>query len=659
MERPARGQGVSGKLLWTPDSERVARAQITKFAERVADAGQAEADTYRKLWAWSVAEPDAFWSRIWDDFGVVGQRGEVACRPGYDIHSASFFPGARLNFAENLLQQPDDRMAIIFVGEDGRRSTMTRRQLADAAAGVAAGLRAAGVKPGDRVAGIVANMPETVAAMLGAVSVGAIWSSCSPDFGADGILDRFGQIEPVALFATTSYFYNGRIVDVREKIAEVVRQLPKLRAKVMWDYAISDAGLAGVDGAVKFEDFVAGGTDSVSRFEAMAFDDPLYVLFSSGTTGKPKCIVHRSGGVLLQHLKEHRLHCDIGPGDRVFYFTTCGWMMWNWLVSALGSGAALVLFDGNPMHPGPDRLARLVEDEGVTVFGVSAKYLDAISKAGVAPGGEINLDSLRCVLSTGSPLSADGFRYVYERWKENLHLGSISGGTDICGVFVGGNPAMPVYAGELQCPLLGLDVRIFNEDGRAVTGQPGELVCLNAHPTMPVGFWNDPDGEAYRKAYFEPWPKVWRHGDWVVETLHGGYVIEGRSDATLNPGGVRIGTSEIYRQVERLDEIIEALAIGQEWEGDVRVVLFVVLSEGIDLTADLEKRIRDTIRKGASPRHVPARILSVPDLPRTRSRKIAELAVRDIVHGRSVKNRTALANPEALQFFENRPELAE
>ena len=644
--------------LWTPSPEAIAQAQMTRFAERVAHAHGVETSAYRDLWRWSVGHPDAFWSEWWNACGILGERGEVACQPGADIRSASFFPGARLNFAENLLRDPDDRLAILFIGEDGCRRTMTRRELADAAAGVAAGLRAAGVGRGDRVGGIVANTPETVAAMLGTVSIGAVWSACSPDFGADGILDRFSQIEPAALFATTAYFYNGRVIDIRAKLAEVVGRLPGLRTTVVWDYAVSDTGGEGVPGAQEFGAFASRTPDAGGGFEPMGFDDPLYVLFSSGTTGKPKCILHRGGGVLLQHLKEQRLHCDIRPGDRVFYFTTCGWMMWNWLVSALASGAALVLFDGNPMHPDPGRLARLAGEEGLTVFGTSAKYLDAAAKAGVAPLREGNLESLRTVLSTGSPLSVAGFEYVYGSWKRDLHLGSISGGTDICGVFVGGNPVLPVHAGELQCPFLGLDIEVWDETGMPVTGTPGELVCRNAHPTMPIGFWNDPDGEAYRRAYFEPWPEVWRHGDWIVETSRGGYVIEGRSDATLNPGGVRIGTAEIYRQVETLDEVIEALAIGQEWEGDVRIVLFIRLAEGGLLDAGLDRRIRDRIRKGASPRHVPARIVAVTDLPRTRSGKIAEMAVRNVVHGREVKNRTALANPEALELFRDLDVLA-
>ncbi len=639
--------------LWVPSTDRVRKAQITEFAERVGVTGP-----YRELWEWSLANVGEFWSEVWDYCGVRGEKGGAAFRPGADIRSAEFFPEARLNFAENLLSGSDDRTAIIFIGEDGRRREMTRRELFELSTRIASGLRAAGVKKGDRVAGIVANMPESIAAMLGTASLGAVWSSCSPDFGADGILDRFGQIAPTALFASTSYFYSGRAIDTRARIAEVASKLEGLRCTVVWDYAIGGLGASGLQGAVTLDDFIGEHAPGGFCFERTGFAHPLYVLFSSGTTGKPKCILHSGGGVLLQHLKEHRLHCNIRQEDRVFYFTTCGWMMWNWLATALASRAAIVLFDGNPMHPEPDRLAALAESEKLTTFGTSAKYLDAASKAGISPIQTHDLSSVRSVFSTGSPLSPAGFSYVYKNWKQDVHLGSISGGTDICGVFVGANPTLPVYAGEIQCPYLGMDMRVFDDAGKPVVGSPGELICRNAHPSMPVGFWDDPDGSRYRRAYFEPWPEVWRHGDWIIETERGGYVIEGRSDATLNPGGVRIGTAEIYRQAERLPEVIECLVIGQNWEGDVRVVLFARLAGGVALDADLEKRIRTRIRKGASPRHVPARIIAVEDIPRTRSGKIVELAVREAVHGRPVRNLEALANPEALQLFRELPQLA-
>ncbi len=640
------------ECLWRPSEAAAREARISRFARRVGIEG-----SYRDLWRWSVEQPEAFWREMWDEGGVIGERGGQTLLTGDHPTRTRFFPQARLNFAENLLRSPDGSPAIVFVGEDGRREEVSRSDLCAQAAAIASALREAGVGPGDRVAAMVANTPQTAAAMLGAASIGAVWSSCSPDFGVSGVLDRFGQIEPKALFATTGYYYGGRTVDIRSRIAEVAAGLPSLRQTVVWDYAALEP--ADVPSARTLEEFTRGHQGAAPEYAALEFSHPLYVLFSSGTTGKPKCIVHSAGGILLQHLKEHLLHCGFGAGDRVFYFTTCGWMMWNWLVSALAVRSTIVLYDGNPMHPSPGRLPALARDERFDVFGTSAKYLDAAFKAGVRPLADGPLPSLRTVLSTGSPLSADGFRYVYRDWKEDLHLGSISGGTDICGVFVGANPAMPVHAGEIQCPYLGLDVRVYGQDGQPVVGEPGELVCQNAHPSMPLGFWGDDDGSRYRAAYFSPWPDIWRHGDWMVETERGSYSILGRSDATLNPGGVRIGTAEIYRQAEGMPEVVESLAIGQEWEGDVRVVLFVRLAEGVALDGDLQGRIRAAIREGASPRHVPARIVAVADIPRTRSGKIVELAVRDVVHGREVRNSGALANPEALELFRDLAELAD
>jgi acetoacetyl-CoA synthetase len=638
---------MSERPLWTPSPERAAATLMARFMART---GHRD---YAALHRWSVEERAAFWSLVWDFCGVKGAKGERILADGDRMPGAKWFPDARLNFAENLLQARGEADALVFWGEDRVRRRMTQRELHALVSRLAQALKAAGVAKGDRVAGYLPNLPESVAAALATASLGAIWSSCSPDFGVQGVLDRFGQIEPKVLFCTDGYLYAGKEHDCLAKAREVLAKLPSVRRCVTVPYL----GTGGREG-VTLEEFIAPFAPGEIAFEPVPFDHPLYILYSSGTTGAPKCIAHGHGGTLLQHLKEHRLHTDVKPGDRLFYFTTLGWMMWNWLVSGLASGATLLLYDGSPFVGRGRILFDFADAEGMTHFGTSAKFIDAIAKLGLKPRESHRLEALRTLLSTGSPLLPEGFDYVYENVKADLCLSSISGGTDIVSCFVLGNPMAPVWRGEIQCKGLGMAVEVFDERGRRVIGQKGELVCTKPFPSMPVGFWNDPDGKKYRAAYFEMYPNVWRHGDWCEETAHGGFIIYGRSDAVLNPGGVRIGTAEIYRQVETIDEVVESIVVGQEWEGDVRVVLFVKLKEGVQLDDALAARIRKRIRDNTTPRHVPAKILQVPDIPRTRSGKIVELAVRDVVHGRPVKNVEALANPEALEHFRNRPELA-
>jgi acetoacetyl-CoA synthetase len=639
---------VSGKPIWTPDPARAARTAMAQFMARAGGFPD-----YESLHRWSVEERAAFWSLLWDFCGVRGEKGARALLDGERMPGATWFPDAKLNFARNLLREPDDGDAIVFWGEDRVRRRTTRRQLHELVSRLQQALAAAGVGKGDRVAGYLPNLPESVAAMLATTSLGAIWSSCSPDFGVRGVLDRFGQIEPKVLFCADGYLYGGKQYDSQDKVREILAGLPTVRQCVVLDYLGAKA-TAGKPLA----DFIAPFAGKAVEFAQMAFNDPLYILYSSGTTGVPKCIVHGTGGTLLQHLKEHRLHSDVGPGDRVFYFTTLGWMMWNWLVSGLAAGATLLLYDGSPFVSRAKILFDLADAEGMTHFGTSAKFIDAIAKVGLAPARTHKLEKLRAMLSTGSPLLPEGFDYVYQKIKADLCLSSISGGTDIVSCFVLGNPAAPVWRGEIQCRGLGLAVEVFDDEGHSLVGEKGELVCTRPFPAMPLGFWNDPDGARYRAAYFEKYPDVWRHGDWCEITSHGGVIIYGRSDAVLNPGGVRIGTAEIYRQVESLEEVVESIVIGQDWQGDVRVVLFVKLREGQALDESLINRIKRKIRDNATPRHVPDVVLQVADIPRTKSGKIVELAVREVVHGRPVKNLEALANPEALENFRARAELA-
>ncbi len=613
-------------------------------------------DDYESLYQWSINEAEAFWPALCDFCDVRFEKpAEHVLARRHDIMNAGWFAGSELNFAANLLRDDGSDAAIVFYREDGKRRELSRDELRSRVAGMAAALTEAGLRAGDRVAACLPNCPEAIIGMLATASLGAIWSSCSPDFGVHGIVDRFGQIRPKILLGANGYRYNGKTIDTRPTLAGVAGAIPSIEQVVIVPFLHSSPVDIDAPNVSTWDDFCH--SDATLSFKPVAFDHPLYILFSSGTTGVPKCIVHGHGGTLLQHVKEHVLHTDIGPEDRLFYFTTCGWMMWNWLASGLASGATLVLFDGAPFVDDGRVLWQMAEQERVTVFGTSAKYLSALEKAGVRPADEFSLPELRAVLSTGSPLAPASFDYVYDAIGDNLQLSSIAGGTDIIGCFALGNPLLPVRRGELQCRGLGMAAEIFNDEGQPVTGERGELVCTKPFPSAPVGFWNDDDRSLYRAAYFERFEGVWAHGDFAELTVNGGLVFHGRSDAILNPGGVRIGTSEIYRQVEKLDEVIESIAIGQRWQDDERVVLFVVLRSDVALDDALQQKIRKVIRDNTTPRHVPAVIVDVPEIPRTRSGKIVELAVRAVVHGETVKNTEAIANPEALAYFRDLPQL--
>jgi acetoacetyl-CoA synthetase len=643
--------------LWRPSPERIRDARMTEFMALANARYGLALEDQAALYAWSIRERADFWRLVWDYGQVRGDPGSRVLVDGDRMPGARWFPDARLNFAENLLRRRDDADAIVFWGEDRARNRISYAELYTAVARVADGLRAAGVRKGDRVAAYVANMPEAVIAMLAATSIGAIWCSCSPDFGVRGVLDRFGQIKPKVLFAVEGYVYNGDTHDCIAKLREIMAAMPSVEQLVIVPYWREDPSLSRLPRATHWDDFMSAGKTDDIEFEQLPFDHPVYIMFSSGTTGVPKCIVHGAGGTLLQHIKEHQLHTDIRRDDRVYYFTTCSWMMWNWLVSVLASEATVLLYDGSPFQPGPRVLFDCVDAERMTVFGASAKYLEAVAKSGVVPRETHSLASLRTILSTGSPLAPQTFDFVYEKIKPDVCLSSISGGTDIISCFALGSPILPVWRGELQCRGLGMAVEVWDDDGRSVRGVKGELVCAKPFPSMPVSFWNDPDGSKYHGAYFHRFPGVWCHGDYAELTEHDGLIIYGRSDAVLNPGGVRIGTAEIYREVEQIDEVLESLVIAQNWENDVRVVLFVRLRPGLTLDAALIDRIRKRIRENATPRHVPARIVQVTDIPRTKSGKLVELAVRAVVHGEPVKNVEALANPEALEQFRDRPEL--
>jgi len=652
-----------GEVLWTPSPERVRAAQLTAFAAAVSARRELDLRDYGDLYRWSVDDPEAFWADWWDAAAVIAEtKGDRVLEAGERMPGARWFPEARLNFAENLLRfaaAPDaaTRPALVARDEAGRRTVLSYAELRSRVAAFAAGLRRDGVGPGDRVVGYLPNAPEAVVAMLAAASLGAVWSSCSPDFGIEGVLDRFGQVAPRVLVAADGYRYAGKRIDVRERLAGIAARLPTLTRVVVFPFLDDAPDLASVPGAVAWDDYLVADPPPLG-FLPLPFDHPLAILYSSGTTGVPKAIVHGAGGTLLQHLKEHVLHTDLSADDVLLYVTTCGWMMWNWLVSALAVGATVVLYDGSSFAPGPASLWDLAERERVSVFGTSAKYLAALEKSGVRPRETHDLAALRAVLSTGSPLPPEGFAYVYRDVGRDLLLASISGGTDIVSCFALGCPTRPVRAGELQCRGLGMAVEVWDDDGRVLpAGVKGELVCRRPFPSMPVGFWGDADGARYRAAYFERFPGVWAHGDVAECTPSDGLVIHGRSDAVLNPGGVRIGTAEIYRVVERLPEVLEALCIGQPWDGDVRVVLFVRLRDGLALDRGLVDRIRAALRRHASPRHVPAVVLQVPDVPRTKSGKVVELAARAVVLGEPVRNLEALANPEALASFRDRPEL--
>jgi acetoacetyl-CoA synthetase len=651
--------------IWRPSAARVADTNLTRFMEGLNARKGLRLRDYGDLYTWSVQEPAEFWRELASfadvraDWGTGPVIAADSGQPSTKMPGARFFPGARLNFAENLLRYDDEQPALVFRNEQGTRRVLSYKDLRATVARIAAGLRGAGVVAGDRVAGFMPNLPETMLGMLATASLGATWSSCSPDFGVRGVVDRFGQIAPKVLLTADGYFYAGKTLDSLSSMAEVLKHLPSVERVVVIPYTSTapDLGRLGsaASKAILWDAFGVDGQPL--QFTPVPFNHPLYILYSSGTTGVPKCIVHGAGGTLLQHQKEHLLHTDVKRSDRLFYFTTCGWMMWNWLASGLATGATLILFDGSPFHPDPGVLWRIAAEEQITIFGTSAKYIAAMEKSSFVPIDSVNLSSLRTILSTGSPLLPDGFDYVYRAIKADVLLASISGGTDIVACFALGCPIRPVNRGEIQCRGLGMRVDIFDDEGRPMRGERGELVCTAPFPSMPVGFWNDPDGRKYRAAYFERFPGVWHHGDYAAITEHDGLVIYGRSDAVLNPGGVRIGTAEIYAAVEGLEEVIEALAVGQDWQSDVRVVLFVRLKPDIALDEPLRKKIRDTIRANTTPRHVPAKVVAVADLPRTLSGKITELAVRNVIHGLPVKNVDALANPQALEHFRDLPDL--
>lgn len=627
---------------------------MLRFAAAASVRWSRDLGAWPDLHAWSITHRDEFWRTVWDECGIVGEPGDVVLQNADAMPGARFFPDAKLNFAENLLAHArgDDDVALVFRSETGDAWRVTWGQLLHDVARAQQVFARMGLGPGDRVAAMLPNRPEAIVAMLAAAGMGAVFSSCSPDFGVKGVLDRFGQIEPKVLIGCAAYAYGGKVHDTCAKLARVAAGLPNLNGVLVVPY-LGDEDVSAIDGAELWADALETEDADTPIFLPLPFNHPLYVLFSSGTTGAPKCIVHSAGGTVLQHAKEHRLHCGLTSDDTLFYFTTCGWMMWNWMVSGLQAGATLVLYDGSPFHPGADTLFDVVQRQRVTHFGTSAKFIDALRNESRRPRDTHDLTAMRMLLSTGSPLVPEGFDYVMDAIKPDVHLASIAGGTDIVSCFVLGNPMQPVRRGEIQGPGLGMAVEVWSDDGAPLVAEKGELVCTRPFASMPLGFWNDDDGARYAAAYFERFPNVWHHGDFAEQTIHGGFIIHGRSDATLNPGGIRIGTAEIYRQVEQLPEVAEALVIGQEWRGDTRVVLFVVLAPDVALDADLEARIKKQIREGASPRHVPARVVQVADIPRTKSGKITELAVRDVVHGREIKNAEALANPEALSLFRN------
>lgn len=648
------------KLLWTPSDERIKGTNMYRFMNFINEKYNKKFSEYKHLYEWSIENIPDFWVSLWEFADIKASKqfdqviDDLNKMPG-----AKWFSGARLNFAENLLHYRDDQIALIFKGEEQESTSITYAQLYDEVARVAKSLKEAGVQVGDRVVGFMPNMPETIIAMLAATSLGAAWSSCSPDFGIKGVLDRFGQIQPKVLFTTNGYSFKGKHIDSLERISNILKELPSIEKLVVVPYTEQHPDIKGIPNAILYKDFRSSESNLEIEFEQLPFNHPLYIMYSSGTTGLPKCMVQSAGGILIHHLKELMLHSDLKREDTIFYFTTCGWMMWNWLVSSLAVGATLVLFDGNPFHPVPGALWKMAQDEKVTIFGTSAGYLAALQNAGVKPGEEYDLTPLKALLSTGSPLSIESFEYIYREIKEDIQLASIAGGTDLNGCFALGNPMGSVYAGELQCRGLGMKVMAFDENGKPVINQQGELVCAAPFPSMPIYFWNDPDFEKYHSAYFDVYPAIWRHGDYIIITDRGGVVMSGRSDATLNPGGVRIGTAEIYRQMDQIEEIEDSVVVSQNWKNDVRVILFVKMAEGYELSENLKNEIKNTIRTNASPRHVPAKILAVKDVPYTLNMKKVEIAVRKVIHNQPVLNKDALKNPEALDYYANLKELQE
>ncbi|MCK5542148.1 MAG: acetoacetate--CoA ligase [Desulfobacterales bacterium] len=647
------------KLLWEPSKERIENSNMYAFMQVVNEKFNKSFSDYDGLYEWSVENLEDFWSTAWGFLGIKASKkyDKVVENPD-KMPGAKFFTGSYLNFAENLLKHRNDNKALIFRGEDSVRRELTYNQLYAEVAKVASSLRMAGLKPGDRVVGFMPNMPESIIAMLAATSLGATWSSCSPDFGIKGVLDRFGQTEPKVLFTADGYFFKGKPLDSLERISGIIDQLPSIEKVVVVPYTRDNPEISNLKNGVHYKDFIDESATEI-EFEQLPFDHPLYIMYSSGTTGLPKCMVQGAGGILLHQLKELVLHTDLKEEDTIFYFTTCGWMMWNWLTCSLGVGATLVLFDGNPFHPGPDALWKMAEDEKITVFGTSAGYIEALKNAGVKPGKSFDLSSLKSVLSTGSPLSKENFEFIYDEVKNDIQLASISGGSDLNGCFALGNPIGPVYSGELQCRGLAMKVFAYDDDGKPIIGREGELVCTAPFPSMPIYFWNDKGDAKYKSAYFEEYPNVWAHGDFVEVTEHGGVVMHGRSDTTLNPGGVRIGTAEIYRRIDQMEEIEDSVVVGQKFNNDVRVILFVKMAQGHELSDEIKDRIKKDIRTTASPRHVPAKIIETPDVPYTLNMKKVELAVKKMIEGKEVKNKDALKNPEALDFFGDLKELQE
>jgi len=640
--------------LWTPSQDQIDGANITAFRKQIERDWDTTLPDTAALWSFSVTELEKFWTSVWDYTGLVAEtRGERVLEDGHKMPGAKWFPDARLSFAENCLRRRDDGEAMVFIGEQQLIRRLSFKDVYEQVSITQQLLRSYGVGEGDRVAGYLPNMPETIICMLAANSLGAVWSSCSPDFGKQGVLDRLSQIEPKVLFCTDGYWYNGKRHDVRDKTASIAAELPSLVKTVMLPYGDLDADIGSIQNAVTFADATQDITPTDVSFKQLPFDHPLYIMFSSGTTGAPKCIIHSQGGTLLKHASEQPIHCDVRKDDRVFFYTTCGWMMWNWLATNIAWGATLILYDGSPFYPSGEAMFTLADTEKMTLFGTSAKFIDALNKAALRPVDTHDLSSVRMLCSTGSTLVPEGYDYVYDAVKPDVHLVSFSGGTDIMGCFCGGDMTRPVWRGEIQARMLGMDVQVYDEEGKPMQGKKGELVCAKPFPSVPLGFLNDEGDKRFHEAYFDMFPNIWTHGDYVMLTEHDGIVIFGRSDATLNPGGVRIGTAEIYRQVEKLEDVQESIVIGQDWDNDVRVVLFVILKNGATLDDALKDKIKVQIRDNCTPRHVPAKIIAVDDIPRTKSGKITELAVRDIVHGRGVKNKEALANPEALALFEN------
>jgi acetoacetyl-CoA synthetase len=646
------------ELLWKPSEEQIKKTNMYRFMNFINERFGKDFQEYAPLHHWSIDNISDFWAAFWEFADVIHSKPyDQVVDDDTKMPGAKWFSGARLNFAENLLRYRDDQIALIFKGEAQDSTKMTYAQLYDEVARLASSLKDLGIQPGDRVVGFMPNMPQSIIAMLAATSLGATWSSCSPDFGIKGVLDRFGQIKPRVLFTANGYSFKGKKLDSLERISNILKELPSIEKVVVVPYTEQEADISAVANAVHYQDFLSSESGLEIEFEQLPFDHPLYIMYSSGTTGLPKCMVQSAGGILVHHLKELMLHSDLKREDTIFYFTTCGWMMWNWLTSSLAVGATLVLFDGNPFHPHPAALWEMAQDEKITAFGTSAGYIAALQNAEVKPGKTYDLTRLRAVLSTGSPLSIEGFKFIYEEVKKDLQLASIAGGTDLNGCFAIGNPMLPVYAGELQCRPLGMDVRAFDEAGNELINEQGELVCCKPFPSMPIYFWDDPDGSKYHNAYFDVYPNVWRHGDFVTVTERGSVVMLGRSDATLNPGGVRIGTAEIYRQLDQMEEIADSVVVGQDWKNDVRVILFVQTAEGVELNDELKNKIKQTIRTNASPRHVPAKIIGVPAVPYTLNMKKVELAVKKVIQGQKVLNKDALSNPEALDYYENIKEL--